>query len=170
MKIYTIGHSTRSIEDFIDILKHYNIELVVDVRMYPGSIKSPWFGKDSLAKLLNESGIEYLHYPELGGFRKGGYAAFAETEEFQKALDKLIEIINSKSKTTAIMCAELLWFRCHRRHIAERLVKMGHGIVHIYNKEKIDTHKPHDEYIKEKMNLKIWCDKKARKFTTENGS
>lgn len=161
MKIYTIGHSTRSLDEFIDILKHYDIELVIDVRKFPTSKKFPWFGKDALSKSLSENGIEYLHYPDLGGFRKGGYAAFAETEDFQKALDKLVEPIDNK--ITAIMCAEMLWFRCHRRYVAERLVKMGHEVVHIYNKDKTDVHKLHDEYIKEKMNLKIWCDKKVKK-------
>lgn len=161
MKIYTIGHSTRSLEEFLDVLKHYNIELVTDVRRWPSSKKFPWFGKESLAKSLRGERIEYLHYPELGGYRKEGYANFAKSDEFVEALNRLVEIIDDK--VVAIMCAELLWFRCHRRYIAERLVKLGHEVVHIFNKEKTQEHKLRTKEIDEKMNLVIWCDKKARK-------
>jgi len=73
-----------------------------------------------------------------------------------------LEIIDNK--TSAIMCAEVLWFRCHRRYIANTLAKLEHEIIHIFNKEKIQEHKPKEKDIEEKMSLRIWCDKKAKKF------
>jgi uncharacterized protein (DUF488 family) len=165
MKIYTIGHSTRSLEEFLDILKNFQIEIVIDVRRFPSSKKFPWFGKEDLEKELKENGIEYLHFPELGGYRKEGYEAFSKTEEFSKALEKLIEIIDEKK--AVIMCAEILWWRCHRRYIANALVERGLKVIHIFDKEKIQEHKLKEKEIEEKMKVKIWCDKKARKIQTD---
>jgi len=162
MKIYTLGHSTRSLEDFIDILKHFQIELVIDVRRFPSSKKFPWFGKESLEEELEKNNIQYVHFPNLGGYRKEGYKNFAATEEFSQAIKKLLEIIDNKTST--IMCAEVLWFRCHRRYIANTLAKLEHEIIHIFNKEKIQEHKLKEKDIEEKMSLRIWCDKKAKKF------
>jgi len=166
MKIYTIGHSTHSLEKFLDVLKYYEIKLIIDVRRWPSSKKFPWFGKDSLAKSLSENGIEYSHYPELGGYRKEGHANFAKSKEFDIALSKLLEKINDKA--AAILCAELLWFRCHRRYIAENLVKQGHKVIHIFDKQKTQEHKLRTKEIDEKMNLVIWCDKKAKRINSEN--
>jgi len=160
MKIYTIGHSTRNLEEFIDILKHLRIELVIDVRRFPGSNKFPWFNKENLEKELPKNQVEYLHFPELGGFRKEGYEAFTKTKEFSQAVNKLIEIIDDK--TVAIVCAEILWWRCHRRYIANALVEKGLEVTHIFDKEKIQEHKLREKYIEEKMKLKIFCDKKAK--------
>lgn len=161
MKIYTVGHSTRSLDEFLELLKHFDIELVIDVRKFPSSKRFPWFGKDNLAKSLRDKGIEYLHYPELGGYRKEGYANFAASDEFSRALNRLVSIIDDK--VAAVMCAELLWFRCHRRYIAGRLVGIGYEVAHIFDKEKIQGHKLHTKEIDEKMDLVIWCDKKAKK-------
>jgi len=155
--IYTIGHSTRNFEDFVDILKYFGIELVVDVRRFPSSKKFPWFGKKNLEKELPKNEIEYSHFPELGGYRKEGYLAFSQTEEFSEAIKKLLEIIDDKTAT--VFCAEILWWRCHRRYIARALAMQNYEIIHIFDKEKIQEHKPRDEDVKEKMNLKIWCDK-----------
>lgn len=162
MRIYTIGHSTRSLEEFLDILKHFQIELVIDVRRFPSSKKFPWFGKENLEKELIKGNIRYIHFPDLGGYRKEGYKNFAETEEFSQAIKKLLEIIDTKN--SAIMCAEVLWWRCHRRYIANTLSQMDYQIIHIFNKEKIQEHKPKEKEIEEKMSLRIWCDKKAKKF------
>lgn len=164
MRIYTIGHSTRTIEDFINILKHYSIGLVVDVRIFPGSRKFPWFGRDEITKSLNENEIEYLHYPELGGFRKGGYAAFTETEEFENAINTLVHKIDDK--IAAILCAERFFWRCHRKYIANELVRLGYDIVHILDKNTLYEHKLKSKEITEKMNLVVWCDKKAEKTKT----
>ncbi len=155
MIIYTIGHSTRSTEDFLKILKHYGIETVVDVRHFPSSKKFPWFNKDMLEKTLAEGGIKYFWLEALGGFRKGGYAEYTKTQEFAEGIKRLEEI--AEQGRTAVMCAEILFFRCHRRYISEKLTQLGHKVIHIYNLEKIQEHKPQE--VKEKMKLKIFCDK-----------
>lgn len=154
VKVYTIGHSTRNIEDFVDVLKHYNIELIIDVRRFPSSKKFPHFNKENLEQELTKNKIQYLHYPQLGGFREGGYDAFTKTDEFKTALDKLLEIIDKKN--VAIMCAERDFWRCHRKYIAEVLSQLGHQVTHIQDKQKIYEHKAE----KQRMNLRIWCDKK----------
>ena len=162
MKIYTIGHSTRSLEEFIDILKHYEVELLIDIRKLPGSNKFPHFNKEVLEIELSKSNIQYIHFPELGGFRKEGYFAFTQTEEFSSVIKKFLEIIDNK--TTAIMCAEILWWRCHRRYVANALVELGRQVIHIFEKGKVYEHKLKSKDVEEKMRLKIFCDKKAKRF------
>src|SRR5947207_11785192 len=120
MRIWTIGHSTRSIEDFISLLEENGIKLVADVRMFPESKRYPQFGREALAKSLRESGIRYEHFPELGGRRKPnpnskntawrnemfrGYADYMETEDFRNGTARLVDLAE-KSGPTAIMCAE----------------------------------------------------------------
>jgi uncharacterized protein (DUF488 family) len=160
MRIYTLGHSTRSLEEFIEILRTFGVELVVDVRRFPGSRKFPHFGRENLEKELPKVNIQYVHFPDLGGYRKEGYLAFSQTEEFTEAIKKLLELVGEK--TAAILCAEILWWRCHRRYIANSLSQMGHQTIHIFNKEKIQEHKPREKEIEEKMKLKIFCDKKLK--------
>jgi len=164
MKIYTIGHSTRTLEEFIIILKHYNIELLIDVRQFPGSKKFPWFNKENLQQELQNKGIEYIHFSELGGFRKEGYLAFSQTEEFSEAIKKLLEVIDNK--ITTIMCAEKFFWRCHRKYVSSALVKLNNQVIHVLDKEKTFEHKLESEEIKQKMNLKIFCDKKQIKSFT----
>jgi len=157
MKIYTIGHSNRSFEDFLDVLKSFNIQQVIDVRRFPTSKKHPWFSKEILEEGLARNGIKYVHFPELGGFRKEGYRNFAKSEEFSKAVKKLIEIIDGR--TSVIMCSEFKWWKCHRKYIANFLSKSGHRIIHIFTKEKTQVHNPLDQLIREKMKTTIYCDK-----------
>jgi hypothetical protein len=95
-QIHTIGHSNRSLEDLIKILKYYGIEALVDVRRFPTSRHNPQFKKDVLENKLPESGIEYVWIENLGGFRKGGYVEYTETKEFRDELEKLIEIAKQK--------------------------------------------------------------------------
>lgn len=160
MKIFTIGHSTRTLEDFVDVLKHYEIGIVIDVRHFPGSRKFPWFNKENLEQELPKNQIEYIHFPELGGFRKEGYLAFSQTEEFRDGVKKLLEIVDEKN--SVIMCAEILFWRCHRKYISEELASQGVEVVHILNKEKTFEHILRSKEIQEKMNLKIFCDKKRK--------
>lgn len=160
MITYTIGHSTRSAEEFLKILKHYGIEIVVDVRHFPTSKKFPWFNKDELKKNLAKENIKYFWLEELGGFRKGGYFQYTKTEEFAQGIKKLLEISNQGK--TAVMCAEILWFRCHRRYISEKLTKLGHKVIHIYDSKKAQEHKLRDE----RMKLKIFCDRPLFKKET----
>ena len=138
-QIFTIGHSNRSLEDLIKILKHYDIKVLVDVRRFPTSRHNPQFKKDVLESELPESGIEYVWIENLGGFRKGGYVEYTETEEFREELERVIEI--AKQKRVAIMCAELLWFKCHRNFIATALARQGWEVIHIYDEKKSDKHK-----------------------------
>lgn len=166
MKIFTIGHSTRSLKDFIKVLEHYNIQLLIDVRKFPASKKFPHFNIESLESELPKVGIEYLHFPDLAGFRKEGYQKFSESKEFFDAIEKLLRIVNGK--ITAIMCSEILFFRCHRRYIAEALVKIDNEVVHIYDENKSQEHKLRDKYIQEKMKVKIFCDKHLPKESSNN--
>ncbi|MEM5801920.1 MAG: DUF488 domain-containing protein [Candidatus Aenigmatarchaeota archaeon] len=153
MKIFTIGHSTRSFGEFLKILKHFKIDLLIDVRKFPSSKKFPWFNKENLEIELRRNKIDYLHYPELGGFRKEGYEAFTKTSEFADAIKKLMEIIDYKN--VVITCAELLFFRCHRRYIAEALTALGYKVIHIYDENKVQEHK----LKMPEMQVKIFCDK-----------
>lgn len=157
MRIYTIGHSTRSLEEFIDILKSFQVELVIDVRRFPSSKKFPWFNKESLEEELKKCNICYIHFPELGGYRKGGYLAFSQTEEFEDAIKKLLEMIDDKTAT--ILCAEILWWRCHRKYIANKLVQLNNQVIHIFTKEKVQEHKLENNNIKNKMQFKIFCNR-----------
>jgi uncharacterized protein (DUF488 family) len=157
MIIYTIGHSTRTFEDFLDILNHYKIDIVVDVRKLPTSNKFPYFNKDLLENKLKESRINYIHFPQLGGFRAEGYENFSKTDEFRNAINKLIEIVKSKNKTATIFCSEIDYRRCHRFFISNALEESGFKVIHVWTKEKTEKH---DKNAK----LTLFCDKKARKL------
>ena len=153
-RIWTIGHSTRKIDIFLSLLKENGIKLVADVRMYPGSKRYPQFGREALANSLGEAGIGYEHFPELGGRRKAkpnskntawrnemfrGYADYMETEEFRKGADRLVDLANDAGRT-AIMCAEALWWRCHRALISDYLKARGIEVMHIIDANKSDPH------------------------------
>ncbi len=145
--IYTIGHSNRPLEDFIELLTENSIERLVDVRSIPMSRANPQFNKSALTKSLEDSGIEYLHMPELGG-RRGkqknsrlavnsawehsafrNYADYALTGEFREGLEQLIKL--AREKRTAYMCSEAVWWRCHRRIITDYLLARGWHVKHI---------------------------------------
>jgi uncharacterized protein (DUF488 family) len=136
--IYTIGHSTRKLEELIDILKNFKIEVLVDIRHFPRSRHNSQFNKENLEVELPKNKIEYLWLEKLGGFRKGGYLAYMESDEFKEGLNELIKI--AKKKLTAIMCAEILWFKCHRRFVSDKLKELGFEVIHIINKDKIQEH------------------------------
>jgi uncharacterized protein (DUF488 family) len=151
--IYTIGHSMRSAEQFLALLVGHGIELVVDVRQFPGSRRYPQFNLEPLAMQLKDAGIEYIHEVSLGGRRPSragspniywrnlsfrGYADHMETAEFSAALDRLIAL--GSQRTTAIMCSEALPWRCHRRLIADALVIRGHDVLHIIGHQDAESH------------------------------
>ncbi|MEM5855118.1 MAG: DUF488 domain-containing protein [Candidatus Aenigmatarchaeota archaeon] len=152
MKIYTLGHSTRDFEEFLSILKKFEIQLVVDVRRFPSSKKFPWFNKENLEVELAKNNISYIHFSKLGGFREKGYETFSKTKEFKDAVKELLDVIDGK--VTAILCAEWNPMRCHRWYISEKLSEMKHEIIHIISLEKYQNHL---ELPKKK--LKIKCDK-----------
>lgn len=153
MTIWTIGHSSRDIEQFVALLLSPRIELVVDVRRYPGSRTHPQFNAGSLAESLSRSGVEYRSAPELGGRRtpRGdsrntvwrhaafrGYADYMETPEFAAALDALMDA--AAKQRTAIMCSEAVWWRCHRSMIADALKARGVEVLHILDGPNIAEH------------------------------
>jgi uncharacterized protein (DUF488 family) len=154
MRIWTIGHSTRGIDEFISLLKENQIKLLADVRAFPGSKRYPQFNKDALAKSLNAHGVRYEHFPELGGKRKSnpdsrntawrnasfrGYADYMETEQFQKGIERLLDLA-TEAGPTAIMCAEAVWWRCHRSLIADYLKARGVEVLHILAANKVEPH------------------------------
>ncbi len=133
--IYTLGTSRRTEEDFVEILNYYGIEVVIDVRRFPRS-KLPTYNRDYLEGLLKDNRIEYLYLgAELGGFRKGGYLEYTETEEFSRGVEMLEE--TAVGRTSVILCAERFPWKCHRRWIARELAGRGWHVVHIIDKGKV---------------------------------
>ena len=153
LTVFTIGHSTHSIEEFIEILKHYKIKTVVDVRSIPRSRHNPQFNQAALDESLKQHHIKYIHIKGLGGLRHAkkdsiniawrhpsfrGFADYMQTEEFTKYLKELI--LEAEQKSTAIMCAEAVPWRCHRSLIADALVALGIKVIEIIN---MKSHKEH---------------------------
>lgn len=151
--LWTLGHSTRPIDEFIGLLRAHHIVLLTDVRTVPRSRYNPQFNTDTLAQSLRDAGLQYRHLPELGGLRKPmkdsvndgwrnasfrGYADYMQTEEFRTALDELMG--HGSHMRTAIMCAEAVPWRCHRSLIADALVSRGWDIRHIMSPEKATLH------------------------------
>ena len=152
--LWTIGHSTRSSEEFLSLLTAHGIGRLVDVRRYPGSRRYPHFHSDALAKSLSEAGLAYRHMPNLGGRRtaradspnKGwknasfrGYADYMQTEEFEEALEELMAY--STTLQTVIMCAEAVPWRCHRSLIADKLLTDGWEVLHIMGPGQVQRHR-----------------------------
>jgi len=138
--VYTVGHSTRNLDSFIHLLLRYGIDKLADVRRFPKSRKFPHFNMESLERELPKSGVGYMWLGDLlGGFRKGGYKNYTRTAGFKAGVEKLIQL--AKTGNTAIMCAEILWFRCHRRYISDKLTRMGLKVIHIVDAEKTYEHK-----------------------------
>jgi uncharacterized protein (DUF488 family) len=152
--IFTIGHSTRPIAEFIALLHESAVDLLVDVRAIPGSRHNPQFGAESLRAALAAAGIEYRHMPALGGRRHSragaapspnglwrnaafrAYADYALTAPFHVALAELLAL--ARSRRCAIMCAEAVWWRCHRRIIADYLLAAGESVGHIMAPHEVE--------------------------------
>lgn len=151
--IWTIGHSTHSIEDFIAMLKAYEIAILADIRTFPGSRRYPHFNKEALAMSMENEGITYMHMPELGGRRKPrpdstntewrnagfrGYADYMETDAFKQA----ISILEGKAlkQRIAYMCSEAVWWRCHRALVSDYLKLNGWKVMHIMSISKAEEH------------------------------
>jgi len=132
--IYTIGTSTRTIEEFISLCRKFKLQAVVDVRRFPVS-KFDHFKKDNLASKLRKWGVRYFYLGDvLGGFREKGYEKHTHTSEFIKGIEKLKEIASEFA--TAFVCAEKFPWRCHRRFIAQTLVQDGWRVIHILDEER----------------------------------
>jgi len=151
--VLTIGHSTRSLDEFIEILKSFQIEILVDVRSFPGSRRYPHFNREALNGSLRASGIDYIHLPGLGGRRRPlpdslnmtwrnesfrGYADYMETDEFRDGIDRLLTL--ARDRRTVIMCSEAVWWRCHRSMISDYLKAKGVDVIHILAAGKSEAH------------------------------
>ena len=151
--IYTIGHSTHSSDDFVKMLRSFNIRVLADVRRFPGSRKYPQFNKENIEAALRENGIAYTHLEALGGRRKvqkdskndlwrndafRGYADYMETEAFKQAIEDLEAI--ALQQPTAYMCSEAVWWRCHRSMISDYLKAKGWTVWHIMAVGKAEEH------------------------------
>jgi len=151
--IWTIGHSTRTLEEFLGLLSEYRIEAIADVRRFPGSRRYPYFASDALAATLPAHGIAYQWIPKLGGRRKvqpgspntawrnasfQGYADYTATAEFADGLAELLKL--AARGRTALMCAEAVWWRCHRSIIADVLKLRGIEVVHIIDATHSTVH------------------------------
>jgi uncharacterized protein (DUF488 family) len=154
MTVWTIGHSTRALEDFVSILLSHRIEALVDVRRFPASRRFPQFHADVLSAALATHGIAYCWIESLGGRRRAGsaspntgwrhaafrgYADHIATEEFAAGLTELMLIAGGLR--TTIMCAEILWWRCHRRLIADVLTVLGERVEHIRDERVTELHR-----------------------------
>jgi uncharacterized protein (DUF488 family) len=153
LPIFTIGHSTRPLEQFLGLLAASNIGCVVDVRRLPGSRAYPQYDADPLRESLQDVGIAYWHLSALAGLRRSSevprefesafwtnasfrrYAAYAHTEEFSEGSHALE--LRAASQRCVLMCAEAVWWRCHRRIIADYLLASGHGVLHIMGPNKV---------------------------------
>ncbi|MEW6146182.1 MAG: DUF488 domain-containing protein [Thermodesulfobacteriota bacterium] len=137
-QIFSIGHSNRALDEFLGILKRYGIEALADIRSYPRSRRNPHFDREVLEKELPAHGIEYVWINELGGLKEWGYEGYMGTPGFEYGLNTLEALASGKS--TAFMCAELDWRRCHRSFISHALHLRGWDVVHIYDAKESETH------------------------------
>jgi len=153
LTVFTVGHSTRGIDDFIALLRAAGVAAIADVRRFPRSKRHPQFNDRALAESLDRAGIAYRHFPGLGGRREKrrdgpsphtlwreegfrNYADYAETGDFARAFAELRAF--ARTQPTAIMCAEALWWQCHRRIIADYLLAAGEKVEHILAAGKIE--------------------------------
>jgi uncharacterized protein (DUF488 family) len=154
-ELYSIGHGSRSIETFMDLIQEFRIKHLADVRSYPSSKRNPHFDRENLEHILNKSGIAYTWLPDLGGFRREGlgdisphlalgspgfrnYADYMSTESFQRGAYKLSQLVTSGS--TCFMCAETLPYRCHRSLLADYLLVQGFKVIHILDSQRTIVH------------------------------
>ena len=154
-RLYTIGHSTRTLQDLIETLQAHSIETLVDIRAFPMSRRLPQFNRESLEESLPEAGIAYLWMKTLGGYRKKtrddsphvamrndsfrNYADYMLTPEFEKAMADLIAM--AEASRTAYMCAERVYFHCHRMLVSDWLVAHGHEVMHIDGTGPLKPHR-----------------------------
>ncbi len=153
LTVWSIGHSTRSWEEFLALLAAQRIEAIADVRRFPGSRRYPWFAGETMAQNLPAAGVEYLWLPQLGGRRRvqpdspnggwrnasfQGYADHLESAEFAEGMSLLLAL--AARRRTALMCAEAVWWRCHRRLIADALTECGIAVLHILDAGHVQPH------------------------------
>ena len=156
MVVFTIGHGTRPLEELVGTLLEAGVQSLVDVRRFPGSRRHPQFNQGPVARSLEAAGIVYRHEVELGGRRSGepgeeqfaclrvaafrSYAARMASPAWQEAFARTLAL-----PAPCVLCAETLWWRCHRRLIAELLAARGHEVVHLLRSGRRESHRPSDE-------------------------
>ncbi|HZH12861.1 MAG TPA: DUF488 domain-containing protein [Archangium sp.] len=153
-RIYTVGHSTRSAEELVELLQAHGIQTLVDIRTVPRSRTNPQFNQDALPRTLAPSDIRYVHLPRLGGLRRAskdspnsawrnasfrGYADYMQTDEFTRGLEELREL--TPDGPLALMCAEAVRWRCHRSLVADALFARGVEVRHISSRTRAEPHK-----------------------------
>ncbi len=153
LTLWTIGHSTRSLDEFLAMLHAHEIKTLADVRRFPGSRKYPQFNRDALARSLADARIDYEPMPELGGkrhprpdshndaWRNESFRAYAdhmETPEFHEGIERLLQL--ARKERTAVLCSEAVWWRCHRSLIADYLKSSGIQVQHIMSESKSEVH------------------------------
>jgi len=163
-RVYTIGHSTRELHEFIALLKENGVARLADIRRYPGSKRYPHFSREALSRSLPSDGISYDHFEDLGGRRKPlpgsmntawrneqfrAYADYMATDEFARAVDRLL----ATPVTTAVMCAEAVPWRCHRQLLSDELVRRGFEVVHILGPHSRSLHVMNEHAIVEGSHL-----------------
>jgi uncharacterized protein (DUF488 family) len=185
LTVYTIGHSTKSLEEFINILKTFKIFLVVDVRTVPHSKHNAQFNKTPLAETLKVEGIKYIHLPELGGLRRPqvdsmnsalesksfrGYADYMQTKEFTENLLKLIAL--ARENYSAIMCAEAIPWRCHRSLLSDALLVRNIKVKHILNENNSVNHElnPLAQVEGTKITYTLFLKQKTQRTLSDFGS
>jgi uncharacterized protein (DUF488 family) len=152
--VYTIGHSTRSFDEFVALLQNFGLHTLADIRTVPRSRHVPQFNRDTLETALPKAGIQYVHLAKLGGLRHGlgarsvntgwrnasfrGFADYMETEEFAAGIDELMSL--ASEETVAIMCAEAVPWRCHRSLVADALTVRGVAVCHITSAQRCRPH------------------------------
>ena len=154
-RIFTFGHGNRTLQEFVEALRAHGVTQLVDVRSFPGSRRNPQFKREELERSLPEAGIAYLWMKELGGRRRArpdsphtawqvegfrAYADYMDTAAFASALEELLRL--ARQVPTAFMCAERLWWQCHRRLISDAAAVRGIEVVHILDARKSDQHRP----------------------------
>jgi len=151
--VWTIGHSTRTLEELVEMLHSFQIKTVVDLRSYPGSRRYPHFNKEALEVSLPGNNIQYFHLKKLGGRRKvnpdskntawrhaafRGYADYMETDAFKEGIEELEKI--AVQQRTSYMCSEAVWWRCHRSMVSDYLKVKGWKVMHIMGVGKQEEH------------------------------
>ncbi|HET6398661.1 MAG TPA: DUF488 domain-containing protein [Candidatus Thermoplasmatota archaeon] len=153
MELLTVGHSNRTFEEFLDILRAHGVQELVDIRTVPKSLRVPWSAGAVLGPALEEAGIGYRHEKDLGGLRRPrkdspngawrvggfqGYADWMQGQAFQAALERLLAL--ARSRRTVVMCAEAVPWRCHRRVLADAVVARGGRVFHLMSPARADRH------------------------------
>ncbi len=183
--VYTIGHSTRNIDEFVQLLKTYSVSLVVDVRTIPRSRHNPQFNIETLPERLKAQSIRYIHMPQLGGLRRPGtnsvnlawenksfrgYADYMQTKEFA---DNLLRLITLAQKcTVAVMCAEAVPWRCHRSLIADALTARKIRVRHILTEMSVLDHEitPFAQVEGSRVTYPLYAKEKAQKTLSDFGA